>query len=284
MFTTQVIINADDFGCSTGINAAVMLAHREGVLTSASLMVTGDAWEESVALARATPTLAVGLHLVVSNGRAVMPRKEIPHLVDVNGRFPEDPLRTGLLYWFSRVAQAELERELAAQFERFTATGLPLSHVDGHLHLHVHPTVFSLLLPLTEDYGAHGLRLPRDNLIQALRYDRRQAIAKIAWAVALGLVCRWCQSRLHNRHLTVPRRVYGVMQSGQMREAYVVEVLRHLRESTAELYFHPSIAEQSEALGPNPGDLETLLSPTVRKVIAERNLRLATYSTLEEVQ
>jgi hopanoid biosynthesis associated protein HpnK len=284
MFTTQVLINADDFGRSTAINAAVMRAHREGVLTSASLMVTGDAWEESVALSRAIPTLAVGLHLVVGNGRAILPHKEIPHLVDVNGRFPDDPLRTGLLYWFSRTAQAELARELAAQFERFTATGLPLSHVDGHLHLHVHPTVFNLLLPLADGYGAHGVRLPRDDLSLALRYDRRQAIVKIAWAIALGLVCRWCQSRLRDRSLAVPRQVYGVMQTGQMREAYVLEVLRRLQEPTAELYFHPSTSAQSEALGPNPGDLETLLSPAVRQVIAERGLRLATYSTLEEVR
>jgi predicted glycoside hydrolase/deacetylase ChbG (UPF0249 family) len=175
-----------------------------------------------------------------------------------------------------------LGRELAAQFERFTATGLPLSHVDGHQHLHIHPTVFNLLLPLAEGYGAHGLRLPRDNLRQALCHDRRQAIAKISWAISLGLVCRWCQSRLRDCHLAVPRRVYGVMQSGQMREAYVLEVLRHLQEATAELYFHPSIAAQSEALGPNPGDLETLLNPSVRQVIVERGLRLATYSTLEE--
>jgi len=284
MLTTRVIINADDFGRSTAVNAAVMQAHREGILTSASLMVTGDAWQESVALVRAVPTLAIGLHLVVGSGRAVLPHKEIPHLVDFNGRFPDDPLRIGLYYWFSRTAQAELARELAAQFERFAATRLPLSHVDGHLHLHIHPTVFKLLLPLADGYGALGLRLPRDELRLALRYDRRQAMAKITWAISLGLVCRWCQSFLRDHRMAVPRQVYGVMQTGQMREAYVLEVLRHLQAPTAELYFHPSISVQSEALGPNPGDLEALLSPAVRQVIVERGLCLATYSTLEEVR
>jgi len=284
MLTTRVIINADDFGRSTAVNAAVMQAHREGILTSASLMVTGDAWQESVALAHATPTLAVGLHLVVGSGRAVLSHKEIPHLVDVNGRFPDDPLRTGLYYWFSRTAQSELARELAAQFERFATTGLPLSHVDGHLHLHIHPTVFNLLLPLSDGYGASGLRLPRDELRLALRYDRRQAIAKIIWAISLGLVCAWCQSLLRDHRMAVPRQVYGVMQTGQMREAYVLEVLRYLQVPTAELYFHPSTSAQSETLGPNPGDLEALLSPAVRQVILERGLCLATYSTLGVVR
>jgi hopanoid biosynthesis associated protein HpnK len=284
MFTKQVIINADDFGLSTAINSAVIQAHREGVLTSASLMVTGESCQEAVELARATPTLAVGLHLVVGNGQAVLPHKEIPHLVDVNGRFPDAPLRCGLLYWFSNTAQTELARELAAQFERFTATGLPLSHVDGHLHLHIHPTVFNLLLPLAEDYGAHGLRLPLDELNQALRYNHQQAMTKITWAITLGLVCRWCRNRLRNRYLSVPRQVYGVMQSGQMQKAYVVNVLRHVRKLTTELYFHPSTTAQDKALGPNPSDLETLLSPAVKQVIEERGLRLATYSTLVEVR
>ena len=283
MFTPQVVINADDFGRSIAINTAVMRAHREGVLTSASLMVTGDAWEEAVALAHDTPTLAVGLHLVVGNGRGVLPHKDIPHLVDESGRFLDDPLRAGLHYGFSLAAQAELAREVTAQFDRFAATGLPLSHVDGHLHLHVHPTVFNLLLPLAQGYGAHGVRLPRDDFSLALRYDRRQAMAKLAWAIALGLVCRWCQRRLRGSRLAVPRRVYGVMQSGQMQEAYVVEALRHLREPTTELYFHPSTWPQREALGPNPGDLDTLLSPAVRQVIVERGMCLATYATLEEV-
>jgi hopanoid biosynthesis associated protein HpnK len=284
MAATQVIFNADDYGRSPEINAAVVRAHRAGVLTSASLMVTGDAFEEAVKLARATPTLAVGLHLVVVRGRATLPHKEIPHLVDGSGRFPDDPLRVGLCYAFDRAAQAELAREIAAQFERFTATGLSLSHVDGHGHLHVHPVVFNLLLPLAEQYGAYGVRLPQDDLWAALRYDHRQAATKIGWAIALGLVCRWCASRMYGHHLLATRRVYGVMQSGQMHEAYVMEILHRLKGPAVELYFHPSLEKQSEALGPNPGDLATLLSRAVRRVIAERGLHLATYPTLEVVR
>jgi hopanoid biosynthesis associated protein HpnK len=284
MFTKQVIFNADDFGRSPAINTAVIQAHRQGVLTSASMMVAGEAGKEAVELARATPTLAVGLHLVVGNGQAVLPYKEIPHLVDVRGRFREDPLHCGLLYWFSRKAQSELAQELRAQFQRFAATGLPLSHVDGHLHLHIHPTVFNLVLPLAEEYRVHGLRLPLDELGPALRYNHKQVVTKAAWAIALGLVCRWCQRRLRESHLLVPQQVYGVMQSGQMHKAYVVKMLHRLRKPTTELFFHPSTSSQREALGPNPGDLETLLSPAVRQAIEERGLRLATYTTLEEVR
>ncbi len=279
MSLKQVIINGDDFGLSPAINSAVIQAHREGVLTSTSLMVAGEAFTEAVELAHATPTLAVGLHLVVSNGKAVLPRKDIPHLVDGNGRFADMPLQVGLLYGFSHAAQAELRREMTAQFERFTATGLPLSHVDGHQHLHIHPMVFSRLLPLAEDFKAHGLRLPVDRLYQALRYSRQQALIKITWAIILGLVCRWCRSRLRGHPLSVPQQVYGILQTGHMHKAYVVKVLRDLRKPATELFFHPSTTLQNP-FGPNPGDLETLLSADIRQVIEEQELQLATYPTL----
>ncbi|MCD6289807.1 MAG: hopanoid biosynthesis-associated protein HpnK [Anaerolineae bacterium] len=281
-YEIQVIINADDFGRSPAVNAAVKRAHREGILTSASLMVTGDAAQEAIAIAREMPSLAVGLHVVVASGRAALPPKEIPHIVKPDGRFPDDPVRQGLLYAFSRTARRELARELSAQFERFAATGLALSHVDGHQHLHMHPVVFNLLIPLAEQYGAKGLRLPRDDLWLALGYDRRQAGAKILWAIALNTLCRWGRGRLSRRRLVVTHRVYGAMQTGHMTEDYVARVLQRIEVPTAELYFHPTLGTEVEALGPNPNDLATLLSPTIRSIIRERHLRLTTYARLAD--
>lgn len=292
-----VIFSADDLGYSHAVNSAVIQAHRKGVLTSASLMVTGAAADEAVAWARATPSLAVGLHLVLVAGRAVLPAQEIPHLVDRHGRFPDDPLRAGLRYAFHRAARSELRREMHAQFERFAATGLPLAHVDSHLHIHMHPVVLDMLLPLAESYGASGLRLPRDDLWLALAHDRREMTTRLVWAVVFGLLARRALAclltghqpalrrpggRLHGRRLVTTDRVYGLMQSGRMTEAYVVDVLRRLEVASAELYFHPSTASQAQAMGPNPGDLATLLSPAVRQVIRERRLRLVTYPALRQ--
>jgi hopanoid biosynthesis associated protein HpnK len=243
-------------------------------------MVTGAAFEDAVRLAYAAPTLSVGLHLVVTNGRSVLPHCEIPHLVDGDGCFFQSLLRAGLHYFFDCVVQRELEREISAQFERFAATGLPLSHVDVHQHLLVHPIVFDLVLPLVEQYGANGIRLPRDDLWLALRYDRHRIAAKIVLAIVLGLMCRWCTYRLCGHRVVVADRVYGVLQSGQMHEAYVLEVLRHLRGPMTELYFHPSLIEQGEAMGPNPGDLATLLSPALRHAISDHGLCLTTYPAL----
>jgi hopanoid biosynthesis associated protein HpnK len=278
--TPQIIVNADDFGASADINAAVMLAHREGIVTATSLMVTGDKAGEAVALARETPSLAVGLHLVLSEGRPALPPAEVPHLVDGAGRLSRSGFQAGVRYALSRPAQAELEREMRAQFERFAATGLRLAHVDGHMHLHIVPGVFGIAARLAEEYGAGGIRLPRDDLWLALQHSRRRAGAQIGWAIAFGLVCRWCAGRLHGSKLRVADRVYGQMQTGEMDERYVLRVLRSVNVPVAELYFHPSLGPASQPLGPNSGDLQTLLSPAVRQVIAERGLRLTNYADL----
>ena len=169
---------------------------------------------------------------------------------------------------------------LMLSFLGLAATGLPLSHVDGHQHLHVHPAVFSLSLRLARRYAARGIRVPTDDLSLALRHDRRGAGAKIGWALGLRLVPGWCRHRARQNGLAVVNRVYGIFQSGQMTEDYVVKVLSALRVPTAELYFHPSLTVTNEALGPNPGDLATLLSPAVRRAIAARGLRLTTYAAL----
>jgi hopanoid biosynthesis associated protein HpnK len=276
----QIILNADDFGASASINTAIMRAHRQGVLTSASLMVTGEAAAEAVAMARAAPDLAVGLHVVVAGGRAALPPDQIPQIVNQDGFFPNEPLRAGLRYYFSRTAQAELASELEAQFECFAATGLSLSHVDSHLHMHLHPAVLSLLLPLAEKHGAQGLRVPRDAFWISICHDRQRAGLKALWAIVFGLLARRSVKHLDGHPLKVAHRVYGLMQTGQMRESYVLDLLRCLQVPTAELYFHPSIYSEDGASGPNPSDLATLLSPAVRSVIQKRGLCLTTYPAL----
>ncbi|HEY8021147.1 MAG TPA: hopanoid biosynthesis-associated protein HpnK [Thermoanaerobaculia bacterium] len=276
---TALIVNADDFGRSPEINAAVLAAHREGILTSASLMVTGAASAEAVAMARATPSLAVGLHLVLVAGRSAAAPAELPRLVDAAGRFADDPVVAGLRL-ARPSARRELEREIAAQLTRFTATGLPLSHVDGHLHLHTHPAVLEILLPLAVRHGARGLRLPRDPLRAGLAWDRSRLLQKAGWALAFGFLSRRAAPRVRAAGLAVPERTHGLMQSGAMCEAYLLHLLDHLESATAEIYLHPTRGDRLEALGPNPHELAALLSPRVRERIAERGARLTTYAGL----
>jgi hopanoid biosynthesis associated protein HpnK len=276
----RVIFNADDFGATTEINQAVLLAHQKGVLTSASLMVNGLACHEAIEIAQKTPTLAVGLHLVLVNGRSSLGPETLPHLVDRSGNFSSDALGAGIAYFFSPATRRELTQEIAAQFEKFAATGLPLDHVNGHLHMHVHPAIFPIVLLQAVDHQAAGLRLPRDELIRSLAYRRGAFVNKLLWAVEFGLLNRWALARLEGLPLAVTQRVFGLMESGQMSEAYVSQVLERLPGASAEIYFHPSLNRRTERLGPNRQDFETLTAVGLRQAIVRLNLQLCSYSTL----
>lgn len=276
----KLIVNADDFGRSSEINYAIIRAHREGILTSASLMITGAAAAEAVDLAKQNPRLAVGLHVVLVDGRAALPPQRIPHLVDAAGRFPNAPARLGLRYFFHPKARLELAAELHAQFAAFTKTGLPLSHVDGHQHLHTHPTVFKLLIPLAERYGSPGIRVVRDDLTLALECDPRRKASKAIAAATFALLARSCRRRLRSSALVAPSRCYGFFQSGRMTAQYVTAVLGRATASAAEMYFHPTEGPRLDALGPNPEELETLLSPAVRAAVQARPWELCTYADL----
>ena len=276
----KLIVNADDFGRSSDINRAVVRAHCEGILTSASLMVAGEAADEAIALAREHPTLAVGLHLVIVDGPAVLPRRTIPDIVDERGWFADAPVRLGLKYAISRACRRQIEAELRAQFERFAASGLPLSHVDGHQHMHMHPAVFKRVLALAREFGARGIRIVSDDLGLALRHDRRNMAAKLIATAVFGALAGYCRHELRSAHLISPRRTYGFLQSGSMDERYVRLVLARCRGAAAEIYFHPTQGERLDRLGPNRQDLHSLLDPLVRKIAEARRLQWGRYADL----
>ena len=275
----RLIVTADDFGGSPEINQAIIKAHRDGILTSASLMVAGPAADEAVALALATPTLAVGLHIVLVDGLAVLSPNQLPSLVNSQHQIPDAPLRLGLRYAISRAARKELHREVRAQFERFARTGLKLSHVDAHQHMHMHPAVFPLLIQLAVEYQAAGIRLPRDDLRLALSYDSRAVLQKLAWAATLGAMSRYWARRLTPK-LHTPVRCYGLFQSGRMTEQYVMRLLHFIDGPSAEIYFHPTLGERQSRLGPNQADFASLLSAQVREAVAARGFLLSTYRDL----
>src|SRR5262245_6345639 len=119
-----LIVNGDDFGLSLQVNKGIIHAHQHGILTDASLMVTGPAWREAVELARANPRLSVGLHVTLVQGKSVLPPHLLSSITDFGGNFSNDPTLAGLRYFFSRRAREQVREECRAQIERFLATGL----------------------------------------------------------------------------------------------------------------------------------------------------------------
>ncbi len=286
---SRLIVNGDDFGLSEEVDEAIVRAYRDGILTSCSLMVTGDACAHAVRLAREHPGLGIGLHLVTVLGRAVLPPSLIPALVDSAGRFSSSPTWAGLRYYFSARAAHELRLELTAQVEQFRATGLRCSHLDSHVHMHVHPVIARIVADLAVRYAVPRVRLPRDSLRLALRVDRGRALTKCTQAAIFGLLCRPIARDLAARGIAFPHRVYGHLQTGRLGEAYVLAVLDELEEGVSELYGHPALnrAGPGESLGrwkrEQLAELAVLTSPAVRRRLEERGIELVSYRALQAV-
>lgn len=282
--TIPLIINGDDFGLSSAVNRAIIQAHRAGVLTSASLMSNESAADEAVQMAKENPGLGVGLHLALVLGRAALPHTEIPHITDEQGNFLSDPARAGMKYFFSPDARREMRREMRAQFERFAATGLPFSHVDGHTLLHMHPTVFAELITLCEEFNVRRVRLVRGETWLSLRLDRRAVGQRLLWGTVFNLLAWNCARKLRGRDFVQPERVYGLMRSGSMTEEYLLALLNAMEHRSSEIYLHPLTADADEAArqaNPNgAAELAALLSDRLRAAINAAGFRLTTYDRL----
>src|ERR1044071_6855747 len=184
----RLVVNADDFGRSKSINAAVIRAHREGILTTASLMVNEPSCAEAVHLAKENPKLGVGLHLTLLCGHSALAPDAIPGLVNARGEFTNSPVSAGCAYFFRRRLKKQLRAEIHEQFARFRATGLALDHVNGHLHMHLHPAIFRILMEDADVLGIQRLRLTTDPLWLNLRLDSRALPYQLLHALIFGLL------------------------------------------------------------------------------------------------
>jgi len=284
----RLVVSGDDFGAAPEVNAGIVHAHRDGILTSTSLMVTGASAPAAVALARANPSLAVGLHLVLAQGRPAAPAADIPALVARDGSFRHAPVASGLRYaweYVFRTGRAQLRREIEAQLAAFSATGLRLAHLDGHLNMHLHPMVLPLLLDLAPRFGIRAVRLSRENLRSALRHDRRHLGRKLSEGVVFHTLAAWAAPRLRAAGIVTADRVYGMHQTGHVDEAYLLALVPRLPPGVSELYCHPSEGVAA-ALAPyqpgydHAGELAGLVSPRVREAVRMAGVELISYREL----
>ncbi len=269
----RLIVNADDFGRSASINDAVIQAHVNGILTTTSLMVGEPAFAEAVALAKEHPRLGIGLHLTLSCGHATLRPEKIPGLVNARGEFENRPAALGWRYFFRRELREQLRREIHAQFEKFRRSGLPLDHVNGHQHLHLHPTIFRILMEDADQLGIRHVRLTRDPFWLNAR------LASGAWGYrashAFIYLCLSARARraLEPRNIRHTHHVFGLLQNARVDEKYILELLPCLPPGDSELYSHPSLDEFRH-------ELDALLSPRVVEQVKSTGIKLIRYQDL----
>ena len=284
-----LIVNGDDFGLSAQVNAGILHAHQHGILTNTSLMVTAPAWKEAVELAGSTSSLGVGLHVTLVQGRAVLSRQHLRTIIDSEGNFAHDPTRAGLQYYFSPRAREEIRAECRAQLERFLETGLPLSHIDGHLNIHMHPVVMDALLALAQEYSIPAMRLTREDLTTSLALDPHHALRKRWESVVFTSLARTTEKKLRRARTPYPDHLFGLHQSGAVDESYLLGLFPRLQAGVTELYCHPACLPCPEVERWTPTyrrevELAALTSPTVRAVAAEEDIRFVNYRDLPSLR
>ena len=275
----QLIVNADDLGLTPGVNRGILRAFREGIVTSASLLVTGSGFEEGVALARQNPELDVGLHLALVEERAVLGPDVLPTLVDETGRFPRTSaefIRRAIL---GGINWLEVEREIAAQIALFQETGLRLSHLDSHQHLHMFPPVFQIVRRLARWLENVWIRNP----VGPWRKSPDTPMGRWVQRLGLNLTCLSVRGWHGRCQPQMPDGLYGFEVSGCLTRSALVQILRRIPHGLYELICHPGEDDADTQTryshwGYRWGEeLESLTAPETRVVLEEQGIVLTSF-------
>jgi hopanoid biosynthesis associated protein HpnK len=274
-----LIVNADDFGVSEGVNRGIAEAHRMGILTSTTLMANMPAFEHARQISAENPRLGVGIHLNLTGGEPVLPLRKVPHLVDGNGRFLRVDrflirLSTG------RIPVQEIEAELSAQVERAISGGFSPTHLDSHHHVHTHPVIQPVAVRIALRYGVRGIRCPVE--IGPAVVGAKGSLVKALGLSALG---KLLQSRVRRAGLISPDRFRGLQLGMAFSADPLHAMLRRLPPGSTELMCHPGypdegLRRQTSYADGRERELRALLDLAGRDVLLETGVALGNYSDL----
>lgn len=242
-------------------------------------MVTGKSFTEAVNLAKENPNLGVGLHLVLCCGKSVLSPAEIPNLVDKKGFFSNNPTIAGLRYQFNPKARLELRKEIKAQLKKFSQTGLTLSHVDGHLHLHTHPVILNILTELAVEFKIKFIRLPYEELSFTLNIDKSNLFTKIIHNNIFNRLYQYGKKRLTFHNINYPEKVYGLLQTGKVTESYLLKLIPQITADFVEIYAHPSMSNLDSN---SKEELEAFCSKKCKDMLISKGFKLTNYLHLRE--
>jgi hopanoid biosynthesis associated protein HpnK len=286
----DLIVNADDLGWTTGVNRGIAEAHRNGIVTSTSLIANGSAFDDGVNVARALPALGVGVHLNLSDGAPLAGPKNVPTLVDERGKLSGGPEQLLLKLARRKLKLSDLEREWDAQIQKVLAAGVSPTHLDGHKHVHMLPGLFPIALKLAKKHSIPAIRisLEASSLRAALSgKDGRNSSTEFKQGVqarGLKLLARDAHKLADQAGIESADFFCGISQTGVMTLGGVLNLLENLPEGITELMCHPGYFDKDLAQSPTrlqdsrATELEILTETAVRKSVASHGIRLINYS------
>lgn len=275
-----LVVNADDFGISRGVNRGIVEAHRRGLVTSASLMANLTAAEDALTRAATCPKLGLGLHLTLTAGRPLSPPERVPTLVDGDGRF--FVLGT-LLARLSvgRVRRSDLDRELSAQVAWALRHGLRPGHLDSHHHVHVHPRVAPTVLRLAEQGGIPWVRCPTEVASPAVLHRMHPRDA--ARSVGISVFGHLLRRRIRARGLGTSAHFRGIALGPGFGIAGLLRTLRRVPPGLTELMTHPGYPDDELArltvyAAGRDRELAALTAREAHALVRTTDIRLTTFA------
>lgn len=280
----RLIVNADDFGLCASVNRGILEAHRDGIVTSATILANAPGFEDAAALARDGPGLGVGVHLNLTRGRPVSRPADVPSLVRGDGRFAHTPgaLARG------RMAMEDVRREWAAQIARVRSAGIAPTHLDSEKHVHFLPVLLAAAVGLAREHGIRAIRGGAEAGLLA-----RLAPTNPQWykAVALAALGRRARRRIVAAGLRAPDRLLGIIDSGRLNAGGLGRLLDGLPDGVAELICHPGyVSQELRAIVAETGggsllearerEVRAFTAPAVRRMVETQRIELIHYGKL----
>ena len=279
----RLIVNADDFGLHAAVNRGILTAHTEGIVSSASLMAGGAAFDDAVRIAKQCPQLGVGVHLTLVGASPLLPVAEVSSLLDEAGDFYGSYPLFIKRFLRGKIRLAEVERELAAQIDRVRMAGIQPSHLDSHQHLHVLPGIGGLVLDLARRFSIRAIRIPAEPV--AFIGATPATVGRLVGRGGLTMLANLFRQHAAAAGIRTSDHFFGMLAGGQLTEPALLAILRRLPPGDSELMTHPGFADESLADAFRwdyqwDAERQALTAPAVRALLVERQIRLISFREL----
>jgi len=274
----QIIINADDFGFSAGINKGIIQSYKKGLTTSTSIVCNTANFEKSARALKKLGDIGKGIHLNISLGKPVLNQKDIGSLVNKNGCFEKNAYKLILNIILARVSKEHIKDEFEAQINKVLAKFGSISHIDCHEHIHALPLVYPIVLKLARKYHIPFVRIPKQNLLINPLNNLVEKKVLYGWSLIDSLYGK-------NDYRTKIRNFYGVYNGG-LNVSLLGDIINHFREGVGEIVCHPAYpdafirANWAKLEKEKLNDLNTLVNPLSKRIMKENGVKLIRFEDL----
>lgn len=281
----RLIVNADDFGLHPSINAGILDGYKNGIITSTSIMPTGLAFEGAVSIAEKNKKLGIGVHLTLVGEHPCANIDLIPSLVDNNGLLPKHYPYFLLNFLSGKIDKLDIQKELFAQVKKVVESGLSITHLDSHQHMHVVPGVIDIVIALAKKFNIHSIRIPAEPYLFLGNYPA--GFTRILARGGLTFLAEKARKKVERAGLSTTHHFFGMLAGGNMQEVYLKEILTRLPQGTSEIMMHPGgnnrkLADCYSWQYQWEYELAALKSSHIKNMILSKNINLISFEHLNE--